>query len=161
MLRAIWAVTSALAIGLAGCAHERAASSGATAAQAESASVASAHDPAGLIGIRWQWVRTITPVERIEVRKPERYTLRLLPDGNAEMRFDCNRGGGTYAITGNRLVFGPLMSTRMACPPGSQDAIFMKQLDQVTTFFLQEGRLFLEMPLDSGTMHFERAADQD
>jgi len=113
-----------------------------------------------LIGTRWQWVRTVTPVELIEVSAPERYTLLLQADGRAEVQFDCNSGGGSYEIIGHRLSFGPLAATRMACPPDSQDAVFSKQLGEVTTYFVNDGILYLEMPMDSGTMRFEPAANE-
>ena len=110
----------------------------------------------GVVGARWMWVGTLTPVERIEVTEPENYTLRLLPDGRAEVQFDCNRGGGNYTIEGNALSLGPLASTRKACPDGSQDALYQRHLENVSSWFLMDGDLFLEMPMDSGTMRFRR-----
>jgi len=110
-----------------------------------------------VIGKRWQWVRTITPVERIDVSAPDRYTLRLTAEGRAEIQFDCNRGGGNFTIEGNQISFGPLMSTRMACAENSQDVVYMQELGQVTSFFVDQGVLYLEMPMDSGTMRFESA----
>ncbi|MCI0658639.1 MAG: META domain-containing protein [Acidobacteria bacterium] len=32
---------------------------------------------------------------------PARYTLELLPDGKAAVRADCNRGHGTYVLSGS------------------------------------------------------------
>jgi len=113
-----------------------------------------------IVGVRWMWVSTLTPVERIEVTDPENYTLRLLPDGRAEVRFDCNRGGGNYTIEGNALSLGPLVSTRRACPDGSQDALYQRHLENVSSWFLMDDDLFLEMPMDGGTMRF-RGADND
>lgn len=115
--------------------------------------------PESIIGRNWQWVRTITPVERVDANDPARYTLLLGADGRAAIRFDCNMGGGDYEIGEGKLTFGPMLSTRMACPPDSQDGQFMSQLQQVTAFFVDDGSLFLEMPYDSGTMRFERVAE--
>ena len=111
-------------------------------------------DPRVIIEKTWQWESTTNPVEKIVVAAPERYTVWLGADGRAQMRFDCNRGGGGYEISPGRLSFGPLMSTRMACPPDSQDNIFMRDLQRVASFFLQDDRLYLELPYDSGTMKF-------
>ena len=111
-------------------------------------------DPQAILGITWQWEETTNPVEKIVVAAPARYTVLLGADGRAQMRFDCNRGGGGYEISPGRLSFGPLMSTRMACPPDSQDNVFMRDLQRVASFFLQEDRLYLELPYDSGTMKF-------
>jgi len=111
-------------------------------------------EPRPVLNRTWQWVSTVTPVEKITVPKPERYTIRLTDDGKVQARFDCNGGGGTYQISEGRLSFGPLLSTRMACPPESLDGPFMRDLQRVASFFLQDGQLYLELPLDSGTMRF-------
>lgn len=111
-------------------------------------------DPEDVLNRTWQWESTVTPVEKITVPAPERYTLFLNADGTVQTRFDCNRGGGTYRISPGKLSFGPLMSTRMACPPDSLDGIFMRDLQRVASFFLEGGALYLELPYDSGTMKF-------
>jgi heat shock protein HslJ len=111
-------------------------------------------DPQSVLNKNWQWVSTITPVEKIAVSNPERYTIMLTDDGKLQARFDCNRGGGEYKILEGKLSFGPLLSTRMACPPDTLDGPFMRDLQRVTSFFLQGGLLYLELPYDSGTMKF-------
>ncbi len=105
---------------------------------------------AAITGIEWEWVSTTTPVEETLVPEPARYTILLEPDGKLRARFDCNRGGGGYELTQGKLSFGPMMSTRMACPPDSLDAPFMRDLERVTSFFVRGGELYLEMPYDSG-----------
>ena len=114
-------------------------------------------DPGQAMSRTWQWESTTTPVERITVPTPERYTLFLNEDGKAEIRFDCNRGGGEYMIAAGKLSFGPLISTRMACPEGSLDGPFMRDLQRVATFFIADRQLYLELPYDSGTMRFREA----
>ena len=111
-------------------------------------------DPQSVLNKTWQWMATITPVEKIEVPNPERYTIILKDEGKLQARFDCNRGGGAYKISEGKLSFGPMMSTRMACPPDTLDGPFMRDLQRVTSFFLQDGLLYLELPYDSGTMKF-------
>ncbi len=112
-------------------------------------------DPEAIQDKTWQWESTITPVERIAVPEPERYTLLLTAAGKAQIRFDCNRGGGDYTIAAGKLSFGPLLSTRMACPPDTQDVPFMRDLQRVASFFVENGRLYLELPFDSGTIKFK------
>ncbi len=111
-------------------------------------------EPQAVIGKTWEWAATITPAERITVANPERYTILFRADGTAQVRFDCNRGGGDYSISVGTVSFGPLLSTRMACPPDSLDRPFMRDLGRATSFFIQDGELFLELPMDSGTMRF-------
>lgn len=111
-------------------------------------------DPQSVLNKTWQWVSTITPVEKIAVSNPERYTIMLADDGKLQARFDCNRGGGEFKISQGKLSFGPLISTRIACPPDSLDGPFMRDLQRVVSFFVENGMLYLELPYDSGTMKF-------
>lgn len=114
-------------------------------------------DVQSVLNKTWQWTATITPVEKTTVKNPERYTILLTDNGRFQGRFDCNRGGGDYKISSNKLSFGPLFSTRMACPPDSSDTIFIKDLQRVSSFFIENGNLYLELEDDSGTMSFRLA----
>jgi len=111
-------------------------------------------DPHRVLNNIWQWESTTTPVEKIDVAQPERYTILLKDEGKIQARFDCNRGSGEYEIAPGKLTFKPLTSTRMACPEDTLDAAFMRDLQRVTSFFVQDGILFLELPYDSGMMKF-------
>lgn len=111
-------------------------------------------DPRAVLNKTWQWESTITPVEKIVVPNPEQYTIRLTAEGKAQARFDCNRGGGEFKISQGKLSFGPLLSTRMACPPGSLDSSFIRDLQRVVSFFVDEDTLYLELSSDGGTMMF-------
>lgn len=115
-------------------------------------------EPADVVGVTWEWVGTVTPVERIDVPEPGNYTVHLEPGGAARARFDCNRGTGSYEIGTGTIAFGPLAATRMACPEGSLDGRFMKDLGQVSSYFVEGGELYMELPVDSGTLRFRRAA---
>lgn len=44
-------------------------------------------------------------------------TLRFLADGKVAGYDSCNRLAGQYTQEGDKLAFGPLAATRMACPP--------------------------------------------
>ncbi|MGH8681259.1 MAG: META domain-containing protein [Burkholderiales bacterium] len=111
--------------------------------------------PEAAIGA-WHWEATVTPVERIGTANPDRYTLELQPGGVALVRADCNRGRGSYAISEGRITFGAIATTRMACPPGSLDSRYLKDLQRATIFFVEGGKLFFDLPADSGTMRFAR-----
>jgi hypothetical protein len=54
------------------------------------------------------------------------------------------------------LEFGPFGVTRAMCPPESQSDRYLKELGRATTLFLLDGRLYLELPYDSGTLKFSR-----
>jgi heat shock protein HslJ len=110
--------------------------------------------PEAVTGKVWQWERTVTPVETVESPAPDRYTLELAPNGRLLVRADCNRGTGAYRIGTGTLAIGPIATTRMACPPGSLDASYLGDLHRAAGFFVEGGQLFIELPVDSGTMRF-------
>ena len=112
-------------------------------------------EPAAVLGKTWQWVSTVTPVETITAKDPKRYTFILETDGKASIQIDCNTGSGSYTIGKGTLRFGPLISTNMACPPDTQDAVFARDLQRAAIFFIENGVLYLDLPYDSGTMRFE------
>lgn len=62
----------------------------------------------------------------------------------------CNGMGGTYTVTGDKLHFSPLISTKMACPNLDVENKYFKLLDQATRFEVSEGRL--ELFNDSGSI---------
>jgi heat shock protein HslJ len=114
-------------------------------------------DPRQVLNTTWQWESTVTPVEKITSPAPEQYTILLTDDGKVQAKFDCNRGGGDYRISTGKLSFGSLYSTRMACPEDSLDGPFMRDLQRVFSFFIENGYLYLELLYDSGTMKFKAA----
>lgn len=106
------------------------------------------------VGFVWKWEGTQTPVERIVPDDPTRYTLEFLPDTTVTAQIDCNRGHGKYTLDGPAITIGPLATTRMACPPGSLDTVFGKQLDAARIMFFRGDTLYLDLYADSGTMQF-------
>lgn len=62
----------------------------------------------------------------------------------------CNGMGGTYTVTGEKLHFSPLISTKMACPNLSVEDKYFKALNQVTRFEVGDGRL--ELFSDNGSL---------
>ncbi|HEU4928865.1 MAG TPA: META domain-containing protein [Candidatus Krumholzibacteria bacterium] len=108
------------------------------------------------VGFVWKWEATQTPVERIVPPDPTRYTLEFLPDTTVTAQIDCNRGHGKYTLDGPSITIGPLATTRMACPPGSLDAVFAKQLEAARILFFRGDTLYMDLYADSGTMQFSQ-----
>jgi heat shock protein HslJ len=105
------------------------------------------------------WVSFTTPVEQLQVDAPDRYTIRFGPDGRVAVKAYCNRGMTSYSVsTDRRLAFKPMALTRAACSPGSLSDQYVKEVSRVTSYFLKDGDLFLELPVDSGTLRFRRQA---
>lgn len=110
-----------------------------------------------VVGHTWEWMETTTPDGRIDVARPNRYTMRLNPNGEAQLRFDCNHGGSFYEISEGALSLGPLTATRVPCAGNSKGPVYMNQLGAVRGFFTDNGFLYLELQDDSGMMRFRRA----
>ena len=115
----------------------------------------------GLTGGLWQWVRTETPGgATTTVPNPSQYTLELLPDGSGGIRADCNIGNLTYVLTGTNGIDITLgISTLVACPPGSLDTEYRRQLEEAATYQVQGDNLTLGLA-GGGNMVFARTAVQ-
>lgn len=108
-----------------------------------------------LAGTQWQWLKTSYGNDtELVATDPARYTLAFMPDGMLQARLDCNRGRSSYTVDGASLTFGPIASTRMACPPDSQDTEFIRDLTAVVSYVIEEGKLYLALKLDTGIMEF-------
>jgi heat shock protein HslJ len=121
-------------------------------------SAAAQHTPSPIEGPVWAWkynqrvdgTRT-TPAE------PEHYTLRLRPDGQLDVRADCNRAGGHYQLDGARLTLAVTHSTMAACPPESLDRQFLAYVEAVSAWRLESSSLHVDLT-GGGTMVFTAAS---
>jgi len=116
---------------------------------------ASASTPSLTQGV-WLWTRTdYGDGSALQSPNPNAYTVTFMEGGQLAIRADCNTGSGTYTATGSALTIqlGPM--TLAACPPGSQDTAFVRDLSQVASYVFDGPRLVLNMRLDSGNMVFD------
>ena len=121
------------------------------------APIASQAPQQGLGGTSWQLVRfqggdgtILTPDERAK------YTIAFADGGGLSVRFDCNRGRGTWTSRGpEQIEFGPLALTRAMCPPGSLHDHMVKQWSFVRSYTIKSGHLFVSLMADGGTFEFE------
>ena len=97
---------------------------------------------------------TYTPAD------PSRFSIGFHADGRFNLRADCNVGNGRYQVDGDQLSLTPLALTRAACPPESLDSDYLRQLGQVSRYYLLGDDLILEFPVDSGTMRFSRVVGE-
>jgi para-nitrobenzyl esterase len=118
---------------------------------------------AALRGTRWQLVRfqgsdgtVLTPDDKAK------YTIDFEDGGRLAARIDCNRGSGTWQVTGqNQLSLGPMAMTRAACPPGSLHDQIVRQLGFVRSFLIKGDRLFLSLMADGGSYELEPRASNE
>jgi heat shock protein HslJ len=103
----------------------------------------------------WLWQHTdYADDSTVVCSDPGRYTLTFLDNGTYRVQADCNQGSGRYTVAGPQLTLQPGPMTRAACPPGSQDTVFLRDLGQVATYVFDGENLVLNLRVDSGNMVF-------
>ena len=103
----------------------------------------------------WLWQRTAYANDQTVVcADPSKYTLTFLANGTYGVQADCNQGSGAYTVAGSQLTLEPGPMTRAACPPDSQDTVFLRDLGQVATYVFDGENLVLNLRVDSGNMVF-------
>lgn len=107
-----------------------------------------------IVATLWKWERTQTPIGATVVDAPDKYTLKLLPDGKVDVKADCNLASGTYQIDGSHISIEITITTLAACPEGSLGDQFIKDLNAAAIYFTEGGNLFIDLKFDSGTMKF-------
>lgn len=55
----------------------------------------------------------------------------------------CNNYSGTYRADGHKLKFGPIASTKMACPSLDGESIYFQNLQKISSFSVHEDQLTL------------------
>ena len=113
----------------------------------------------GIGDTSWQLVKfqggdgaVLTPDDKAK------YTVAFTNSGNVSVRFDCNRGRGTWILSGvNELRFGPLAMTRAMCPSPSMYDHLAKQWPMIRSYTVKGGHLYLALTADAGSYEFEPA----
>jgi heat shock protein HslJ len=109
------------------------------------------------VGPVWKWVKTLYNNDtKAEPSDPALYTLQFREDGTAAIRADCNRAGGTYKISESHLTIEVTHTTRAACPPGSLESQYLKDLNVSVVHFIRDETLYIDLKYDTGTMQFTR-----
>jgi heat shock protein HslJ len=116
-----------------------------------------------IVGIVWHWVGTryADDTSQRPAEGAAGYTLQLRPDGTIHVRGDCNVSGGSFTMKSPDLAIAITHSTRAYCPEGSLEDIFIRDLNRTGRFLLKNGRLFLGLKFDSGTMEFQKGQTHD
>jgi len=131
----------------------------ACASTSKSPSATPAAASASLEGSSWRLVQIAMSdgVTRPAIER-SRYTIGFGKQGVLNVRFDCNRGRGSWTSSGpGNLEFGPLALTRAMCPTGSLHDELVRQWPHVRSYLVKDGRLFLVLMADGGTIEFEPA----
>lgn len=103
----------------------------------------------------WYWVKaSYNNDTEIVPNTPDVFTLTFENDGSFSATTDCNSMGGTYEVVENKIMFGPLMATKMFCQD-SQEQVFAGLFPEIDSFFFSpQGELIFEFKYDSGVVIF-------
>lgn len=115
--------------------------------------------PVSLAGTTWELlsIQSMDDAQGMtRMAKPETFSIRFDANGRASFRLDCNRGNATWAATpstdasSGSIKFGPLVTTRMMCEPGSYDQKVTRDLAYVRSYLVKNGKLYLSLMADGG-----------
>ncbi|MBN2471326.1 MAG: META domain-containing protein [Anaerolineae bacterium] len=99
-----------------------------------------AQDGGALSGTQWHLVS----IGEVGVVEDTTVTLAFGEDGRASGSSGCNMFATAYTIAGDALSFGPVLSTRMACPDAAsreQEAAYFAALEAAVAFLLADQQL--------------------
>ncbi len=126
------------------------------------ASVAMAAKPhvSDLTGTSWRLVEFKSSDDTVlKPKDRNKYTVVFGDGGRLSAVVDCNQGHGTWDSDGpGHVTFGALGLTGMMCPEvgAKLDGNLETQWENVTSYVLKGGHLFLSLKTDGGTYEFER-----
>jgi len=108
-----------------------------------------------LVGTVWRWEQTLmNSGDKLAPDNPNSYMVEFKPDGTVAIQADCNQVGGSYTLDDSSITIELGPSTLVACPEGSLGDQFVANLSVAANYFFEEGSLFIDLLVDSGTMRF-------
>lgn len=69
----------------------------------------------------------------------------------------CNGYGGSFTLDGDKLAFGPMRSTMMACP-GTGEETYMKALEKVNRYQIENGNVLVLLADEVPMLKFKRGS---
>ncbi len=122
--------------------------------EAPASAVATAAGPS-LVDTVWEWqATTYSDGSEVTAAAPSGYTIRFLDAAALEVRADCNGVSGSYVVDGDSLELTLGSSTEVACPPGSQADVFLRDLGEVAAYRFENDDLLLVLGGDAGSIRF-------
>lgn len=94
--------------------------------------------------------------KRLKPTAPSNYTIEFMDDGQFSLRADCNRALGRFTEDDRSLSINLGPTTLAACPPQSIAQDYLRSLQNASSYFFRDDKLFIEIKADTGTMLFSR-----
>jgi heat shock protein HslJ len=108
----------------------------------------------------WQWISFSDPMETFAVENPTSYRLSFNPDASLAITADCNNVMGFYqGESGLSLSISIGPATLAECGPGSRSDQFVRLLGGAAKYFFRDGKLYIDLMADGGTMAFTPAGE--
>ncbi|MGB3299900.1 MAG: YbaY family lipoprotein [Phormidesmis sp.] len=112
-------------------------------------------DQAQLKNTNWQLEQIQYNDDKLlESDSPNNYTIKFMDNGQLSIRADCNQAQGSFTEDGSSLSIDLGPTTLAACPPESISQDYLQALQEAGGYFLQDGDLYIDLKLDTGTMRF-------
>jgi len=113
--------------------------------------------PSNLAGTSWRLVMFQSSDDTTLVPSAtSSYTLAFNLGGSVNVQADCNHGRGTWTSPSpGQIEFGPVALTRMMCPPSPLNRRFARDLENISSYIIKDGHLFLALKIDGGIYEFE------
>jgi len=113
--------------------------------------------PLNLVGTEW----TLADLAGAAVIANSKASIAFPEAGHVAGNGSCNRFTGSVAITGDKLTFGPLASTRMACTDGgvsAQEDAYFAVLAAANRYEAHDSELLIYATGYAKPLRFTRAA---
>lgn len=105
-------------------------------------------------GKTWYWVQTIYNNDTKLTPKDKSSFIIFNDEGKLAVKGDCNKGSSSYTINEKTIEIKPIMATKMYCGGESKEKDFFKNLMAAAIIFTKDGKLYIDLKADSGTMEF-------
>lgn len=106
-----------------------------------------------LINQEWIWVSAIRGGEEINPNQTDSFSINFQSDGLIRGTTDCNSFSADYSLDGNKVILGPLASTKMFCQ-NSQEQVFIDLISGINNFVIEDNSLVLNSTTSS--MFFQK-----
>lgn len=108
----------------------------------------------------WQWQSLRNSSGLQTVKNSERYTLEFAGGNRINVKADCNRGGGTYTTANDSLTFSAIFSTKVGCPAGSLENVYLNNLQSAQSYKIADNALTIKLA-NGGTMKFSASVKEE
>lgn len=118
---------------------------------------------AQLQAAEWKLVEAKSDGEKVVFNEEIRTTLSFGPGYAMSGNSGCNRYSTTYKISGENIIFAPIVSTKMACADErmKQETTFFTIIEKVKKRETKDGYLFFNDESHRNVLKFELVVKED